>query len=177
MLRLARISYCLLFIIILSAGRSHAQVTPAASATGHVIAEIISVLSAHETSQLNFGRFAPGPEGGEIILTPESSVSIVGTIYKGPGAQNAASFQVSGDYDAAFTISLPEGPVDLIHSTDAKTLTVEDFVSVPSPGIGTGRLQNGYQTVYVGATLKVGPLHDNPVGVYSGTYTITFDFN
>jgi len=38
-------------------------------------------------------------------------------------------------------------------------------------------LENGAQTVYVGATLKVGSLIDNPVGIYTGTYTITFDFN
>jgi len=29
----------------------------------------------------------------------------------------------------------------------------------------------------VGATLKVGTLTDNPAGIYTGTYTITFDFN
>jgi hypothetical protein len=38
-------------------------------------------------------------------------------------------------------------------------------------------LQNGFQIVYVGATLKVGTLIDNPVGIYTGVYTITFDFN
>jgi len=37
-------------------------------------------------------------------------------------------------------------------------------------------LQGGFQTVLVGATLKIGTLNDNPVGVYTGTYTITFDF-
>jgi hypothetical protein len=177
MARLARISYSLLILIILATGRTEAQVTPPASVTGHVIAEIITVLSAYETSQLNFGRFAPGPEGGEIILTPESTISVLGTVFKGPGAPNAASFHVSGDADAAFSISLPGAPVILTHSSDAKTMAVEDFVSVPSPGVGTGMLQNGFQVVYVGATLKVGPLHDNPVGIYTGTYTITFDFN
>jgi hypothetical protein len=38
-------------------------------------------------------------------------------------------------------------------------------------------LADGSQTVYVGATLKVGTINDNPVGVYTGTYAITFDFN
>ncbi len=56
-------------------------------------------------------------------------------------------------------------------------MLVENWNSVPAPGIGTGMLQNGYQTVYVGATLKVGSLSDNPVGIYSGSYEITFDFN
>jgi len=177
MVRLARISYSLLIFSILATGIIQAQVTPPGSATGHVIAEIIPVFSASETSQLNFGRFAPGPEGGEIILTPESTISVLGSVFKGPGAYNAASFHVTGDADAAFSITLPETPVVLTHVADAKTMTVEDFVSVPAPGPGTGMLHNGFQVVYVGATLKVGPLHDNPAGIYTGTYSITFDFN
>jgi hypothetical protein len=56
-------------------------------------------------------------------------------------------------------------------------MTIENWMSNPGPGTGAGILQDGYQIVYVGATLKVGTLSDNPVGVYAGTYTITFDFN
>jgi len=59
----------------------------------------------------------------------------------------------------------------------ARTMTVEDWRSVPAPSPGAGMLENGAQTIYVGATLKVGSLIDNPVGIYTGTYTITFDFN
>jgi hypothetical protein len=59
----------------------------------------------------------------------------------------------------------------------ARTMTVEEWRSVPEASPGAGMLENGFQTVYVGATLKVGNLNDNPVGIYTGTYTITFDFN
>ncbi len=152
------------------------QVTPPTSATGHVIAEIMPVYIARETSELNFGRFSPGPQGGSIILTPQSTESILGSIYKGAASHNAASFYVSGDVDAAYSITLPAGPVVLTNTSNAKTMLVEDWVSVPVAGINTGKLQNGFQVVYVGATLKVGTLHDNPVGVYTGSYLITFGF-
>lgn len=168
--------YSILFIFTFSIGLK-AQVIPSASATGHVTAEVISAYSASETSQLNFGRFSPGPQGGEIILTPESTVSVMGSVLAGAGLHNAASFYVSGDVDATFSITLPAAPVVLTHTTKARTMVVIDWVSVPSPGIGTGMLQNGFQVVYVGATLKVGTIIDNPVGVYTGTYNITFDFN
>ena len=56
-------------------------------------------------------------------------------------------------------------------------MIVENWTSVPLAEPGAGLLENGSQVVYVGATLKVGPLYDNPVGVYTGTYTITFEFN
>jgi len=169
------ISLVLLFFIVVS--RTYAQATLPASTTGHVIAEIIPVFSASETAQLNFGRFAPGPQGGKLILTPQSSISVLGSVYKGTGSYNAASFYVSGDVDAAYSISLPSSPVILTHTTSAKTMVIEEWFSDPPPGIGAGMLQNGFQVINVGATLNVGTMNDNPVGIYTGSYTITFDFN
>jgi|WetSurMetagenome_2_1015567.scaffolds.fasta_scaffold100582_2 hypothetical protein len=154
-----------------------AQGSQQASVTGHVYAEIIPVFAASETSQMNFGKFSPGPQGGEIILTPESTISVLGSIYKGTGTHTAASFYLTGDNDAAYSITLPSSPVVLTHMSDAKIMVIEDWISIPSSGTGTGMLQNGFQVVYVGATLKVGNLNDNPVGIYTGSYTITFDFN
>jgi hypothetical protein len=177
MSRLNKIFFSLVFLLFVLKFEVMAQVTPPVSATGHVIAEVIPVFSASETSQMNFGRFAPGPMGGQIILTPENTISVLGSVFTGTGTHNAASFYVSGDVDAAYSISLPTGPVLLTHTSSAKTMLIKDWVSIPSPGIGAGVLQNGFQVVYVGATLKVGTLYDNPVGVYTGSYTITFDFN
>jgi hypothetical protein len=146
-------------------------------ATGTIFAEVIPVFSATETSQLNFGKFSPGPQGGEIIVTPDGSVSIMGTVFLGTGVHNPASFYVTGDVDASFSISLPVNPVVLTHTMSARTMLVDSWNSIPEAGIGTGMLKNGNQTVYVGATLKVGTLSDNPVGIYTGTYEISFDFN
>ena len=173
MKRLFKINFSLLILFALTATQAFAQV----SATGHVIAEIIPVFTATETSQLNFGRFSPGPQGGKIILSPQGSVSVLGSIYKGTGMHNAASFYVTGDQDASFSITLPENPVILKHTTSPKTMTIDNWLSVPAPGAGMGSLQNGSQTIYIGATLNVGTLNDNPVGIYTGTYEISFDFN
>jgi hypothetical protein len=176
MKRLEKLIYSLVCLIMLS-GMVSGQSIPPASATGHVFAEVIPVFAASETAQMNFGRFSPGPQGGEIILTPESTLLVLGSVYKGTGPHNSASFYVSGDSDASYTISLPVAPVVLTHTSSAKTMRVENWVSIPAPGYGAGKLTKGYQVVYVGATLKIGTIDDNPVGVYTGSYTITFDFN
>ncbi len=169
---------CFIFIVLLTLSFCQLQAQNfQASATGHVTAEVVPVFAATETAQMNFGRFSPGPQGGKILLTPESTISILGSIYAGTGIHNAASFYVSGDVDASFTITLPGNPVILKHVSSAKTMVIEDWISNPGPGAGAGILQDGFQVVNVGATLKVGTLNDNPVGVYAGTYTITFDFN
>jgi hypothetical protein len=177
MKRLMKKFFSLIVVFLLTVAGVIAQITPPVSATGHITAEVIPIFSASETSQMNFGQFAPGPQGGEIILTPESNVSVIGSVFTGRGFHNAASFYVSGDIDAAFSISLPVEPVILTHISSARTMLIVNWNSVPSPGIGTGSLQNGFQVVNVGATLKVGTLNDNPVGIYTGTYNITFDFN
>lgn len=167
----------LILVLSFAVGSLQAQNPLQASVTGHVFAEIIAAFSAVETSQMNFGRFSPGPYGGQIILTPQGSVSVMGSVVQGSGIHNAASFYVTGDTYTSFSISLPKSPAILTNTTNAKTMLVSNWLSVPSPGPGGGTLKDGFQTVYVGATLEVGLLSDNPVGIYTGTYTITFDFN
>jgi hypothetical protein len=174
-LRLNPISLiCLLFAAAFTAG---AQAQVSSTVTGHITAEVISTLSAIETSQMSFGKFSPGPQGGDLILTPQNTISVLGSVWPGSGTHNAASFYVTGDPGIAYTITLPASPVTISHMGTARTMTVEEWQSVPEATPGAGMLENGSQTVYVGATLKVGNLNDNPVGIYTGTYSITFDFN
>ena len=164
-------------LLCITGGNAYSQGAPPASATGHVFAEIVPMFSAIETSQLSFGKFSPGPQGGDLILTPQNTISALGSVWPGSGTHNAASFYVTGDPGAAYSITLPASPVTIRHMGTARTMTVEEWRSVPEAAPGAGMLENGSQTVFVGATLKVGNLNDNPAGVYTGTYTITFDFN
>ena len=175
--RLKKSFFCLIVFLITSGVFLKAQTGNSASVTGHITAEVITVFSATEMSQMNFGRFYPGPEGGEIILSPESTVSVIGSVYKEAGFQTSASFFVSGHTGVSFTVTLPREPVVLKHVSSARTMVISDWVSNTGTGTGAGILQTGAQMVYVGATLKVGTLEDNPVGLYAGTYTVTFDFN
>jgi hypothetical protein len=168
--------FCLVMLLI-TGSNLLSQTSLPVSATGHITAEIIPIFSATETAQMNFGRFSPGLEGGEILLTPESTITVLGSIYTSSGTYNAASFYVSGDSNASFSISFPDDPVVLQHVSSEKKMIIEDLLSNPGAGNGAGVLSNGFKIVYVGAKLKVGTLNDNPVGVYAGTYTITFDFN
>jgi hypothetical protein len=176
-MRLNILRYSLVSLLILLGENGYSQSVIQATATGQIFAEVVPVFSASETAQLNFGRFSPGVQGGEIILSPQNTISVLGSVFKGTGMHNSASFYITGDADASYSITLPSAPVILTHVSSAKTMQVMNWASVPAPGTGTGRLQNGFQVVYVGATLKVGTMNDNPVGIYTGTYNITFDFN
>jgi hypothetical protein len=56
-------------------------------------------------------------------------------------------------------------------------MQVSGWQSYPAPGIGVGKLNGGAMTVQVGAVLTVGDMNANPVGIYAGTYAITFAYN
>ncbi|MDX9902689.1 MAG: DUF4402 domain-containing protein, partial [Bacteroidales bacterium] len=138
MKRLGTRSISLITLYLVFAFAAEAQPGLSSTVTGHITAEVISTLTAIETTQLSFGRFSPGPQGGKLILTPESSISVMGSVWPGSGTHSAASFYVTGDPGVAFTVSLPSDPVTITHMGSARTMTVEEWRSVPEAEPGAG---------------------------------------
>ena len=145
--------------------------------TATVSAEIMEALTTKETAQLNFGRFSPETQGGKVVLTPDGTRTAQGTVVLAGGTHNSASFYITGQYEATFSIALPSGPETLTNLQNDKTMLVSDWQSFPAPGIGVGKLIGGAMTVKVGASLTVGDMNANPTGMYAGTYSVTFAYN
>jgi hypothetical protein len=163
-------------LVILFMGISQIRVQAQATITAQVFAEVIAAITATETSQLNFGRFSPETAGGEVQITPQGGRLANGTVILVSGTHNPASFYITGESDATFSIALPTA-VTITNLNNSKTMHVTDWSSTPPAGIGVGSLHGGSQIVSVGATLKVGTINDNPTGIYEGTYTVTFGYN
>jgi hypothetical protein len=168
--------YCPFFLLLLFEGIINAQIAPPSNASCNIYAGIITVYSGGEKTPINFGKFSPGPQGCKITLSPQSTIQVQGAGFKGSGKHTAGCFYLSGDV-ASYNISLPTTPVVITHEMDSKTMLVDGWVSKPAPLSGANRLHDGSQIVFIGATLKVGTLKDNPIGIYTGSYAITFDFN
>ncbi len=164
-------------LIFLFVGISEIRVQAQVSVTAQISAEVIAALTATEQAQLNFGRFSPETSGGQVLVTPQGTRSSGGTVILVSGIHNPASFYITGQPDASFTIALPTSPVTITNVNTSKTMLVTDWMSEPSSGVGAGTLRGGSEIVSIGATLQVGTANDNPTGVYTGTYTITFDYN
>ncbi len=167
----------LIFNVALFIGISVVNASAQASVTATATAQVVAALTATETAQLNFGRFSPETQGGLIVLTPDGVLTTQGTVIPGGGAHSSASFYITGEYNATFTIILPTGAALLTNTLNSKTMQVTGWQSIPAPGIGTGKLTGGSMTVQVGAVLNVGDMNANPVGIYTGTYSITFSYN
>jgi hypothetical protein len=147
------------------------------SVTAHASAEVIQALAATEGSVLNFGRFSPESSGGEIRLSPDGVRSSTGSVALSGGLYNPATFYLSGQPDFSIVVNLPSAPVLLTNVANGKNMTVINWESIPSVGSSIRILSSGALTLNVGATLRVGNIIDNPVGLYSGTYIVTFSYN
>jgi hypothetical protein len=171
-------NHILLFIgLALFLGIAVQKAKAQATATAHAFAEIIAALTATETAQLNFGKFSPEVQGGQVIVSPDGIRTTSGSVILSGGIANSGIFYLTGAPDAAFSIQLPVGPAVLTHQNSTNTMLVSNWVSTPQSGTGTGVLADGQQFVYLGATLQVGSMLDNPVGLYSGTFNLTFAYN
>lgn len=163
----------LTLIAMLSVFSVNAQV----SITAHASAEVIQALAAVEGSALNFGRFSPESSGGEIRLSPDGVRTTLGSVSLSGGLYNPASFNLSGQPDFNVVVNLPVAPVVLTNTANGKTMTVINWESIPSTSSTIRISSSGVLTLNVGATLRVGNIIDNPVGMYSGTYVVTFSYN
>ncbi len=166
----------ILFAIAILTGVSVKGAYAQVSVRAHVSVEVIQSITATETAALNFGRISPENTGGVVKLTPEGTRSATGTVALSDGSFNAAVFYLTGQDAAVVTVTLPSAPVLLSNSSTGKTMEVGDWISYPAAGMG-GVLTKGGLSLKVGATLKVGNKNDNPVGLYAGTYVITFSYN
>ena len=169
--------FLVVFSIAFLSGSFPRKVFGQTNITATAIAQVIAALTATEISQLNFGRFSPETQGGVLLLTPDGVLTTQGTVIPGGGAHSSASFNITGEPNATFSIILPSGPAILINNLNSKTMQVTGWQSIPAPGVGVGKLAGGSVTVQIGAALNIGDLNANPVGIYTGSYTITFSYN
>ena len=153
------------------------RVNAQASATATAKANIITPITAVEGAVLNFGKFSPDATGGEVVISPEGVRSASGSVVLGGGVYNQAVFHITGQPEYNVAVSLPTMPTMLTNLINGKTMQVHKWTSLPSMEAEITLPTSGALNLNMGATLKVGDIADNPVGIYSGTYIITFSYN
>lgn len=130
-------------------------------------------LAISNSEGLSFGRFAAG-SGGSVVIAPSGARSVTGSavlLSSGPGA--AARFEVSGDPDRTYSVTLPANGAHSLSRAGANAMPLTNFSS--SPGASGQLNASGKQTLTVGASLNVGP--GQPSGSYSGSFTVYVDYN
>lgn len=147
---------------------------PGSEHFGTAVADVSRPISVSEVSPLSFGMIArPRSGNGNVVMDPATGAvsTTAGTIFSVP-APSRGAFLVTGEGGQAFSISVP--PFDM--GTKGRSLTVTPTTSPSSVGtLGGSSGAPGTETVYVGGSF---PISDTtPAGSYSGTVTITVQYN
>lgn len=141
------------------------QVTESAVAS----AEIVTALTLNNTSPLSFGKFAKTNAVGTLALSVGGALTEGGSITPMGGVVSAAAFDVSGDANEAFDITVPTSILISFGGTD---ITVDTFVA---SGAGTGTLDaSGDASFTVGATLHI--VGTELSGVYTGSFDVSVNY-
>jgi hypothetical protein len=141
-----------LLLFFFAANRAEAQVT--AVSTAATSATVITPISIIKNADLNFGNVVPSGTAGTVIISTAGVQSFTGgalAFTNDDGSPTAASFTVSGEEDATYSISLTSPSITVTNGSN--NMTVGTFVTSPT---STGVLTSGSQVITIGATLSVG---------------------
>ncbi len=145
----------------------------AASTTATATATVATALGIAKSVDMSFGTIGATTIAGTVVLGTDGSRSCtnVDCLAGSPGA--AASFDVTGQNNATYSITLPSAAVPL--TGPGPNMDATAFVSLPAT---TGTLTGGAQTLLVGATLAVAIAATQTAGVYtSAGFTVTVNYN
>lgn len=123
---------------------------------------------------LIFGAFFQGSTGGSVIIYPNGSRSVTGSIVQANLGFpfSPAIFEV--DANPGTLITIMNGPNITLTGSNGGTLTMQiGSSSTGSPFVATATSPARTQ-VRIGGTLIVGNPLANPSGSYSGTFSVTF---
>ena len=150
---------------------SYAQVNATATAS----ATIVTPIAIANATDMDFGNVAVSASLGTVVIAPAGARSVTGgvTLPAVTGTVTAASFDVTGQANFTYSISLPAAATTI--ASGANTMTVDNWTSSPTP---TGTLDGtGAQTLSVGATLNVAA--GQAAGAYTSAapFTVTVNYN
>ena len=171
--RFAKCAVAVAAIALAAVLPSNAQ---AADATATATATVVAAISIAKTVDMSFGTIAATANAGTVVLGTDGSRSCtdVDCLAGSPGV--AASFDVTGNNNATYSISLPSTATLTGPGSPGTDMIANNFTSLPTP---TGTLSgSGAETLLVGATLAVDTVSAQTAGTYTSTnFTVTVNYN
>ncbi len=141
------------------------------SATKPAKVTIFAPISISAVGDMDFGTMSPTGTAGTVTVTPAGVRTSVNVDLFG-GTPAAASFDVTGDPGANYSITLPSSAT---LTSGGDTMTVGPVPPFTDDAGVTPTLVGGSDTFNVGATLNVGA--NQAAGTYSGTFSVTVNYN
>ncbi|SFD78858.1 protein of unknown function [Chitinophaga sp. CF118] len=123
---------------------------------------------------LIFGAFFHGPSGGSVIIYPDGSRSVTGSVVQANLGFPFSSAIFEIDANPGTLIAIMNGPDVNLSGSGGGTLSLHiGTASTGTPFVATATSPARTQ-VRIGGTLTVGNMLANPAGSYSGMFSVTF---
>jgi hypothetical protein len=144
----------------------------AATATATVTVDVVSTIRLNNITSMVFGDISSSASSGTVILNPTGArLSTGGVTINTAVPGSAATFDVMGDPNATYAITLPAA-ITLTNPL-GNSMLVDNLNSTPS---SFGNLDaSGQSVLQVGGTLNVDP--NQIFGSYSGLMSVTVEYN
>jgi hypothetical protein len=150
----------------------------AATTTASASATVIVPIAIAKATDLSFGKFASGASAGSVTIKTDGTRTVSNVTAAG-GTLSAASFNITGEPNATYTIDTTATSTNLTSGVNNLGLALVSDFSAGGASSGTqatGTLSGtGAQTLYVGGTLTVGA--NQPNGSYSGSVSVAVAYN
>lgn len=162
----------------LAAAGASAPVLASNSATATATADVIVPISITKSTELTFGRFAPGTLAGSVTVQTGGARTSSNVALASGTTPVAASFAITGDGNSGFSVDVTGSSTELISGSDTMALAlVGDFTGAGGAGAvpTTGTLSSGAATLYIGGTLTVG--NTQAAGNYTGNVSVVVNYN
>lgn len=123
---------------------------------------------------LIFGAFYQGISGGTVIIYPDGSRSVTGSVVQASLGFPFSPGIIEVDANAGTLITIMNGPDVMLTGSNGGFMMLHiGTASTGSPFIATA-VSPARTQVRIGGTLTVGGPLANPPGAYSGLFSITF---
>jgi hypothetical protein len=141
----------------------------AQSADAGAGAKIIAPLEISNVTDLYFGTIAPSTTVADtVVVLADGSRKCGPALTCLTADHTAAAFEVTGEADASYTISLPR-EIKIVNDKGT-AMNVSDFNGSKT----SGQLLSGKDSFTVGGTLDVGVRQE--AGTYSGSFTVAVEY-
>ena len=123
---------------------------------------------------LIFGAFFQGISGGTVILFPDGSRTVTGSLVQANLGYpfSPAIFEV--DANVGTMVSIMNGPDVTLSGSNGGTISLHIGAASTGSSFITSVASPSRTQVRIGGTLTVGNKLANPSGDYSGTFSVTF---
>ncbi len=147
-----------------------------ADATNNATATVIDPIEITAGAVLDFGSFAASA-AGDVVMGADGTRSSTGPVLVTAENGAAASFDVSGTPDMAYSITLPTSDVTLSDGEliGESTMTMSSFTASEALDGSAVLDGSGAANFTVGASLAVSA--GQAPGVYTGQFSVTVDYN